>query len=115
MMILAVILEDKGVDSLPLTWGLVTILCAAVGSTAFLTWFVRDQFSKQRGGFFKIISRHNREDDDRFVNLSDELWNLRAQVARLSGDIPPSRKTLPRRRYLVDDTNEEKDSDQDDG
>ena len=114
MMILAVILEDKGVDSLPLTWGLVTIICAAIGSTAFLTWFVRDQFSKQRGSFFRIISRHNREDDDRFAALSDEIWNLREQVAHASGERPPPRKTLPRRRYLVDDTNEE-DSDQDDG
>lgn len=90
-------------DDLPVTWGLVGIIGSVAGGTAFLTWFVRDQFSQQKSLFFRVISRHNREDDDRFESLSTDLWTIREHLAEHGGKSLPPRRTFPRRRYLVDD------------
>lgn len=71
---------------------------ATVGST--LAWFISAQFSKNRAMFYKALSLHNREDDDRFASLSNDIWAIHLRNARRDGDEPPERKTFPRRRYL---------------
>lgn len=86
---------------------LVSIVVSAVAITAWLTWFLRDQFSKTHRLFYRVISLHNREDDDRFAALSDEVWKIHLRNARRDGDDPPDRKTMPRRRYLADDAEPE--------
>jgi hypothetical protein len=101
------IMTDTGMDSLPLTWGLVGIIGGVAGSTAFLTWFVRDQFSRQTHQFYRIISKHNKEDDDRFEAISTDLWNIRVHLAQSNGRTMPERKTFPRRGYLVSDNDTE--------
>lgn len=110
-MILSTLLEtptDVPVD-LPLTWGLLVVIAGVASSTAFLTWFVRSQFSNQQRMFYRIISRHNREDDDRFAALSDEMWNIRLHLAGQSGQPLPPRTSFPRRTYLVDGGNQTSD------
>lgn len=81
---------------------LVAIVSSAVGITAWLTWFLREQFSKTHRLFYRVISLHNREDDDRFEAMSNEIWKIHLRNARRDGDAPPDRSTFPRRRYLSD-------------
>lgn len=50
--------------------------------------------------FYKVMSLHNREDDDRFEHLNNEIWNIHVRNAQKDGDSPPKRRTFPRRRYL---------------
>lgn len=90
-------------EDLPITWELITVLVSVIATTMFLTWFVRNQFAAQTRLFFRIISRHNREDDDRFQLLSDDIWNIHLHLAQQDGGEMPKRKSLPRRRYLVED------------
>lgn len=81
---------------------LVSIVVSAVLITAWLTWFVREQFAKTHRLFYRVISLHNREDDDRFEELSNEIWRIHLRNALRDGDAPPQRKTFPRRRYLAE-------------
>lgn len=94
-------------DAIPLTWHLVSIVASVASGTAFLTWFVRDQFARQTRQFFKIISRHNREDDDRFEALNTNIRRIREHL--LSGGVAAvgEMRTLPRRNYLSDDSTED--------
>jgi hypothetical protein len=101
-MVITILFAESPPD-LPLTWSLLGVMGSVAAGTAILIWFVRDQFSKQQRMFFRIISRHNREDDDRFDGISNELWNIRLTMARNHGEPLPPRETFPRRRYLVDD------------
>jgi hypothetical protein len=96
------VLADQ-INDLPLTWGLLGMMGTVAVGTAYLTWFVRDQFTKQTRLIYRIISKHNREDDDRFEAISTDMWNIREHLARQNGQEIPPRKTFPRRRYLMDD------------
>lgn len=83
--------------------GLIQIAAGAVsigGGIAWLTWFIAEQFRKNRELFYRVISLHNHEDDDRFEELYDAVWNLRARAAVKDGTPIPERKSPPRRRYL---------------
>lgn len=91
------------VDDLPLTWNLVVLVTSVVCGTAWLTWFIRDQLSKQVHLFYRIISKHNREDDDRFEDLNTHIWNIRNHLSAQGGTPLPEFRPLPRRRYLIDD------------
>lgn len=90
-----------------MTTELVAIVLSAVfstaGITAWGTWFFRNQFSAARQMFFRVMSRHNREDDDRFQALSDDIQRIHLRNAQRDGDVPPPRRTFQRRRYLSDD------------
>ena len=83
-------------------------------TTAYLTWFISDQFSKNRRLFYRVISRHNREDDDRFEVLNDSIWKIHLRNAERDGDKPPHRHPIVRRRYLLetgDETSDDLDGD----
>lgn len=86
-----------------ITWQTAKDVGSVAGGTAFLTWFIFDQFRRLRSLIYRIISAHNREDDDRFESLSTDNWNLRLELARRLGGKIPERKTFPRRRYLQED------------
>jgi hypothetical protein len=92
------------------TWQVVAIVAGFLGSiacsTAFLTWFIAAQLSNNRRVFYRTISKHNREDDDRFAALQDNQYELREYLAQRDGTAMPQRKTFPRRRYLIDDSSD---------
>lgn len=96
-------------SDIPITENVVYIVVSAVGATAWLTWFIRDQFSKNRRDFYRVMSRHNKEDDDRFAALQDNQYELREYIARRDGTELPQRKTFPRRRYLIETPDENED------
>ncbi len=90
----------------PMMQSAVTMIVGAATTTAFLTWFIAAQFSKNRRHFHQVMSQHNKEDDDRFLAIQEAQWELREYVARRDGTkSPPQRKPFPRRRYLQDDAN----------
>lgn len=85
------------------TFQLVAIVMSVASGTAWLTWFLREQFSKTHRMFYRVLSLHNREDDDRFEALSADIWRIHVRDARRDGSDPPDRKTFPRRRYLSEE------------
>ena len=95
---------------IPITENVVYIVSSAVAATAWLTWFIRDQFSKYRRDFYRVMSRHNREDDDRFAAVQDNQYELREYIARRDGTELPQRRTFPRRRYLIETPEESKEA-----
>lgn len=88
------------------TWQLLVMICGAVSTAAWLTWFISQQFRSNRALFYRMMSLHNREDDDRFEALSNDIWRIHLRNAQRDGDSPPERKTFPRRRYLQEVENE---------
>src|SRR5579863_1975200 len=88
------------------TWQVLTIIGSIAAATAILTWFMSEQFRKNRATFYRVISLHNREDDANFALLEEQIWNIHLRNARRDGDDPPIRHKLPRRRYLMDDGGE---------
>ena len=89
------------------TWHLLvaagSVLVSIISATVFLTWFIASQFSGNRRAFYRIISRHNREDDDRFAMLDNAIWKIHLRNARRDGDMPPQRNPMARRRYMIED------------
>lgn len=88
------------------TWQLLSIVSAVGVFCAGLAWFIANEFRKNRHIFYQIISLHNREDDDRFEMMSNDIWRIHLRNAQRDGDNPPERKTFPRRRYLQEVENE---------
>jgi hypothetical protein len=85
---------------------LVSIVASVAVATAWLTWFLREQFSQTHRMFYRVLSLHNREDDDRFAELDTAIWKIHVRNARRDGDEPPERRPIPRRRYLAEDSEE---------
>jgi hypothetical protein len=88
----------------PITESVAYIVGAVMLGTASTVIFLMREFSKSRHLFYRVISLHNKEDDDRFAALSDEIWKIHLRNARRDGDAPPARHTFPRRRYLAETT-----------
>jgi hypothetical protein len=91
------------------------MVAAAAGATATIMIYLEKKFGSHRKlvyesqrMFLRVMSRHNREDDDRFEAISNGMWHLALRNARKDGDDPPPRITFPRRRYLIE-TEEEGD------
>jgi len=95
------ILSDP--NDLPLTWGLIAVMASVATGTAFLTWFVSKQFSSARHLVYRIVSKHNREDDDRFAAIQNDIFRILLRNARKDGDQPPEFTPFPRRAYLISD------------
>ena|SRR5271154_4384549 len=83
--------------------GFLSFMGAIAGSSAWLAWFISTQFSANRKAFYRIMSVHNKEDDDRFEALKQDIWQLRLRNARVDGVKPPEQQSFPRRRYLGED------------
>jgi hypothetical protein len=94
-------------EAAPITFQIVTAVSSGVAVSVVVVLWIMREFSKTRALFFRVISRHNREDDDNFARLEAELWRLHARNARRDGTEIPKRTSIPRRRYLVDDTGDE--------
>jgi hypothetical protein len=90
-------------NDLPLTWSLVAVVASVASSTAFLTWFVLNQFSKSRHLVYSIVSRHNREDDDRFAAIQGDIFKILLRNARIDREPIPECQPFPRRTYLISD------------
>lgn len=99
------------------TQGLLYIIGAVAvfvgGSTITVTSFILNGFTKTRNTLFaetgklrtyfeRVISTHNKEDDDRFEKLNTEVWRLHLRNARKDGTTSPDFEPLPRRRYVHD-------------
>lgn len=91
----------------PLTLETLGIMGSVMVGTAVTVLFLMNEFRKNRTLFYRIISLHNKEDDDRFQALSDEIWEIHLRNARKDGDKEPKRKTFPRRRYLAETLSED--------
>jgi hypothetical protein len=85
-----------------LTANTVYMVGSVASGTAFLTIWITNQFSKLRRELYRVISRHNREDDDRFAELHDDIWQIHLRNANIDGSKPPIKKPFPRRRYLIE-------------
>jgi len=86
-----------------LNWQLVSEIGGVASVVAWLTWWIGEQFRKNREVFYRVMSLHNREDDDRFEELSNDIWRIHLRNAMRDGAEPPQRKAMPRRRYLTED------------
>lgn len=80
---------------------------SVASGSAFLAWFINNQFSHNRRIFYRVMSRHNKEDDDRFEAISNDVWGILIRNARVDDDQPPKRTTFPRRRYLTEEENDD--------
>jgi hypothetical protein len=94
-------------EAAPITFQIVTAVSSGVAVAVIVVLWITREFSKTRALFFRVISRHNREDDDRFAHLDTEVWKLHLRNARKDGTSPPERTAMRRRRYLMDDTGDE--------
>lgn len=86
----------------PAAQSIFAMVAAVAAPTAFLTWFIAEQFRKNRQEFYRVMSVHNQEDDDRFSAIQEAQWELREHIARREGSKPPHRKPFPKRRYITD-------------
>lgn len=84
-------------------YALLSFVGTVAASSAMLAWFISKQFSDNRRIFYKVMSQHNKEDDDRFEMLKDDIWAIRIRNAQIDGTVPPEYNSFPRRRYLVED------------
>ena len=85
----------------------ITIVGSAVGATALIVLWLMREFSKTRNTFYRVMSRHNREDDANFAHLNSEIWKIHMRNAIRDGQEAPERSPMPRRRYLVDDAGDD--------
>ncbi len=100
--IIAVILLTE-TDTTPITIGLAAFIGGiGVAVATGILWF-KNEMSKLRNEFFRIVSRHNREDDENFGVLEDGIWNVIARNSQKDSTPTPPRQSLRRRRYLMDD------------
>ena len=83
------------------------IVGCAVTSTAFILRQFYKQGSDTRRLIFRIMSRHNREDDDYFALLAGMIQDMRVRNALRDGTQPPPMPIIRRRRYLVADEAED--------
>lgn len=90
----------------PLTLSTLYLIGAVMAGTAATVMAIVRESRQNRRLFYRIISLHNKEDDDRFAALSDEIWNIHLRNARRDQEQPPQRKTFPRRRYLAETIDE---------
>jgi len=95
------------VEAMPITFQIVTAISGAVAVAVVVVLWITREFSKNRRLFYRVISRHNREDDDRFAHLDGEIWKIHLRNALRDGTEIPPRIPIPRRRYLMDDTDDE--------
>ena len=86
------------------------MLAIVVGATVTIMLYLEKKFGEHRKlvyqlerNFYRVMSQHNREDDDRLLALQEAQWELREYVARRDGTKMPHRKPFPRRRYVQDD------------
>ena len=93
---------------------IIAMFVIVVGATTTTMLYLERKFSEHRKlvyqlerNFYRIISQHNREDDDRFLAIQEIQWELREYVARRDGTKLPHRKPFPRRRYVQDDESEQ--------
>jgi hypothetical protein len=86
-----------------ITWGTAGIIGTMCAATGWLTWFFQSQLRAQRAMFYRVVSKHNREDDDFFEAVRGDIRELHLRNARVDGVHPAEMKPLPRRRYLIDD------------
>lgn len=101
------ILAGTTVPDTAVTLNTLYLIGAVMVGTAATVLFIMRESRQNRRLFYRIISLHNKEDDDRFQALSDEIWKIHLRNATRDGDQPPERKTLPRRRYLAETISED--------
>lgn len=57
---------------------LIEVIGMIIGTTAGVSWFIADQFRRHRLLLYRVMSRHNKEDDDRFAvlwtRITGEKW-----------------------------------------
>jgi hypothetical protein len=87
----------------------VYLMGAVAAGTATIMIYLNREFANSRKLvyetrrlIYRIISLHNREDDDRFAELRTGQWRLEVRNARKDGQPPPQPQPFQRRRYLAE-------------
>jgi hypothetical protein len=83
-------------EAAPITFQIVTAVSSGVAVSVVVVLWIMREFSKTRALFFRVISRHNREDDDNFArpfHLSAPRRGMRIE----------SPSHLPKRRWPTQD------------
>lgn len=86
---------------------------AVMAGTSATVIFVMREFSNTRKMmyqgqvklqklFFRVISQHNKEDDDRFEAIYREQYRLHVRNAKKDGTPMPEFRPLPKRSYLIE-------------
>ena len=100
--------------STPLTIGLIEFIVGIVTGAVAICAFVFDQFRRTREKaqselsqfkrvVFRMVSKHNKEDDENFGAINDNIHDIANRIASHFGQAPPAFRTLRKRRYLIDD------------
>jgi hypothetical protein len=91
----------------------VYLIGAVAAGTSAIMIYLQSKFSEQkqlvydtRRIFYRIISLHNHEDDDRFAELKNDIWRLRVRNATKDGEEFPEPDHFVRRRYLTENLTE---------
>jgi hypothetical protein len=86
-----------------LTTDTLYLVGAIASATAVIVVFLEKRFSDLRRLVYRIISAHNKEDDDRFAALRKDIHEIAVRNALRDGDPEPHLKEFRRRRYLDDE------------
>jgi hypothetical protein len=100
--VLASILAQPAPD-LPLTWQLVGVVISVASATAVIMIYLNRVVSDLKRTFYRVVSTHNREDDDRFELQNQNVWDIHLHLAAPEKTPLRPPRTLPRRRYLVEE------------
>lgn len=113
MVILSVLASSD--DPTPITIGMAEFIGGILAGVFSLIVFVYDQFRRTRRAaskdlkdfkmwVYRVISRHNREDDENFGAINDNLHELMMQNVTKNGQSGIQNfHSVRRRRYLVND------------
>lgn len=100
----------------PVTQDTLYMMAAVVAGTVSIMVYLQNIKSSNKKLIYetrrlihRIISLHNKEDDDRFAELKNDLWKLRVRNAMKDGEIFPEPVDFPRRRYLAETLTEDGD------
>lgn len=102
-------------DPTPITIGMAEFIGGILAGAFSLGVFVYDQFRRTRRSaskdlkdfklwVYRVISRHNREDDENFGALNDNIHQIMMRNAAKDGQSGLQNfRSVRRRRYLVND------------
>lgn len=97
-------------DAVPVTVDIVKFAIGIVGATATICAFVFDQrrrssneLSEFKRIVFRVVSRHNKEDDENFGAINDNIHDIGMGMAQHFNRAAPKFRSIRKRRYLMDD------------
>lgn len=113
---MGMLLDVVADSNLPITWQLVGVVCSVALGTTIIVSYLNNQFKgvgRMIEGIklivYRLISKHNREDDERFEALNQNIFDIHLHLAQRDGTEMPRMRTFPRRRYMVESVESDQD------